>query len=367
MAWCRPAQAVFGVVLVTLVVWAIVDATQPWRVAVLAGSVASVLFVGRRWPYLAVLAGFVGLVAMEPLVGTEPENVFLLFLMIGCFIGGRFGSLVGQPWVGAVVLLFVSGTYLDPGTSDEVSNVVFPLVLTAGPWLLGLAIQLAARRERTAVSKAALLEAMRDEELRRAAVEERLRIARELHDIVAHDITAVSLQAQVARRQAEAGRPVAADSLRDIEESARRAMTDVRRLLGVLRVADAAVTAPVPGLELVGELVETSRQLGQRVEVVEEGERRALPPALSQAAYRIVQEALTNARRHGSGGTTRLHVGWGNDAISLEITNPSKGSVGQAGHGLTGISERAAMFGGTAIAGPAGGQWRLDVCLPARM
>jgi signal transduction histidine kinase len=348
-----------------VVVWAVWGAAAEWRprVALLALPLGVALVVARRWPIPAVGLALVALILGDG-AGDDPQSAFLLALIVSCFVAGRWAPLSHLPWVGAGVLLMVSGTLLDSGPRG-MGDAVFPVVFTAGPCLLGLAIQLGARREQLVREQARLLDAMRGEEVRRASAEERLRIARDLHDLVAHEISAVSLQAQVARRGVQAGRPVDAETLQRIEHSAQRAMNDARRLLGLLQEYDDSGASPSPGLGDLEELLEHVRAVGQEVELEETGEPRRLPPALSQAAYRIVQEALTNARRHGAGGATLVGIHWDRASIELRVQNSVvAGPDPVPGHGVSGILQRADMFGGTADVGVQGDTWEVCVHLP---
>jgi signal transduction histidine kinase len=339
--------------------------SEDWAAkSLLAAGVAVVLT--RRWPLTGLAAAFAGLYVGGALPPPVPEDAQLAMLVLACYLVGRHASLRRQPWAAAGVLLLMSTNVLEPGRDVAPADVVFPVLLTAGPWVLGLSVQLAGRREQAAVQMATRLDETREEDLRRATSEERLRIAQEFHDVVAHDISALSLQAQLARRRAEAGHDVEAAQLREIEHTAQQAMTDLRRLLGFLRPdAPGAALEPAETVEHVQTLVDRARGLGQRVELEVVGTPRGLPPALSMAAYRIVQEAVTNARRHGAGGTTRVEMDWSGSSLGLRIRNPAgTGHVDAAGHGLTGIRERARLFGGHTEIGSDDGHWLVAVELP---
>ena len=348
-----------------VVVWAALGSADEWRprVLLLALPLGAALVVARRWPIPTLALSLAALILTDG-AGDDPQSAFLFALIVSCYVAGRYAPPTQLPWVGAGVLLMVSGTLLE-SDSGGLGDAVFPVLFTAGPTLLGLAIQLGVRRERGVREQARLLDAMRGEEVRRASVEERLRIASDLHDIVAHDISAVSLQAQVARRGVQAGQPVDVETLLRIERTAQQAMNDARRLVGLLKEYDDHGVAPNPGLEHVAELVEQARAIGQQVELQQAGPVRQLPPALSQAAYRIVQESLTNARRHGSGGRTVVEVRWTPANVDLRVVNPREiGPEPVPGHGIAGITQRAEMFGGSAKIGVLGGDWQVLVQLP---
>lgn len=330
--------------------------------------VVTVLAYGKRWPLASLVTAFLGLLVVVALPVPTPEDAFLGMLVYACYLTGRHASMRAQPWAGAGVLLLLSLNVLGP---DHVSpaDVVFPVLLTAAPWLLGLAVQLARDREQSAIRYARALEGSYGDGVRRATVEERLRIAQELHDVVTHAISGISLQAQVARRAAESGRVVGAAELRSIEHTARQAMGDLRRLLGVLGPSDPVDRYPREGLDQVDALVDSARAMGQDVRLTVHGQPRVVPPALSIAAYRIVQEGLTNARRHGSPGPVHIEIGWEADRLSLCVKNAMHvgASAVEPGHGLAGIEERARMFGGhaEALPDPLARAWTLRVDLPA--
>jgi signal transduction histidine kinase len=287
-------------------------------------------------------------------------------LIWSAFVAGRHAAPRWQPWIAATGLAYVAIVVSNPGS--DVGEVVFPALLYLGPWLAGLTVQTLTTRAEQARRWAAQAEEARETAVRNAVLEERLDIARELHDLVAHRISAVSLQAQVARRQAEAGLPVDADQLRTIETTARQSMTDMRRILGLLRPEDGPTTlAPQASLADLPRLLETAEASGQRVHLEEVGQARPLPPAASLGAYRILQEALTNARRHGAPGVTGLRMSWHEATLDLEVTNPVDAAQRAAppGHGIHGMAERAALFGGTLTSAREGDRWAVRAVLPA--
>ena len=332
------------------------------KVAIVA-VVAAVLT--RPWPLTGLVLAFAGLFAGADLARPSAEDQHLALLVLACFRVGQLAPLRRQPWAGTAVLLLLSSNLLQPDRDVAAADVVFPVLLTAGPWLLGLTVQLAVRRERQAVELVGDLERIQDEEVRRATSEERLRIAQELHDVVAHAISGLSLQAQLARRRAEAGRPPDVEQLCAIEQGAQQAMNDLRRLLGVMRPDDPAGPLQPESLADLDALLDRERRLGHQVRLTTTGEPRPLPPALSSSAYRIVQEALTNARRHGTGGTA-LHLDWADGSLGICVRNRAHTTDEPVpGHGLVGIRERAGLFGGHVEAGRDGETWSLLVRLPA--
>jgi signal transduction histidine kinase len=328
--------------------------------AVLGEGVALVL--AHRLPLIAMAAAFVGLISLGE--RTHEESPFLLALIVAAFHVGRFASVSRQPWAAAAVLALTSGAVFDGGDDPVVADIAFPIFLIGGPWILGLIAQLTDNRADRALDYARSLEDLRAAELRGALAEERLRIAQDLHDVVAHNITALSLQAQLARRGVRAGVPVTEGTLREMERTAQAAMVEVRRALSVLRTSDDAPERQ-PGLADLPALVGAGRAVGHRISVTVQGEERLLPPALDSAAHRILQEALTNARRHGDdGGITSVRLAWTTESLHIDVCNPAADGEVSVGHGIAGITERARMLGGSAEAVRDAGEWRLSVTLP---
>jgi signal transduction histidine kinase len=250
----------------------------------------------------------------------------------------------------------------DPAHSVS-EAVLIPAIFTLA-WLGGLA-----QRERTAQAEDAEERARRAEAARRLAVaEERARIARELHDVVAHAMSVMVLQVGAVRHGLPPGED--ADALRGVERTGREALGEMRRLLGALRREDeAAELTPQPGMARLDALVEDVRRAGLAVRLEVDGEPVALPVALDVSAYRIVQEGLTNALKHAGGASeARVRVSYGPGALQIEVRDDGRGPAGGdgLGHGLVGIRERVTLYGGSmtaAAAGPRGG-FTLRTSLP---
>ncbi|WP_148575449.1 sensor histidine kinase [Nocardioides caldifontis] len=295
-----------------------------------------------------------------------------------------FGALVAvystAAWAGrravhvtAVLVVLVLTVVLFVDRGNDVGDDVLVLYLTfATAWLLGYSAR--TRRERIAESeeRARELERTLEAESRRQALEERQRIAREMHDVLTHSVSMIAVQAEagplVARKDPEA----AAAMFETISGSARQTMTELRGLLGVLRGDDgepAARLAPQPTLEQVPALVEEVRAAGLPVSLQVEGDLAGAAPSTGVAAYRIVQEALTNALRHGDGSGASVALRLDGDGLEVELEvevvsagAPRPGSV--EGRGVTGMRERAAAVGGTLEAGPAPPGWAVRARLP---
>jgi signal transduction histidine kinase len=255
----------------------------------------------------------------------------------------------------------------DSGRSfDDIEPVSVLFILI--PWATGLAL----RRQRAQALRlrvlADRLDREREERARAAVIEERTRIARELHDEIAHSVSVIAVQADAAEGALERDPGLAREPLAAIKTTARSALVEMRRLLGVLREAGEAPTlSPPPGLAQLGVLVEQARRTGLVAELRVEGQPVTLPAGLDATAYRIVQEGLTNVRKHAGPAQVRVVVGYGMSDLELEVRDDGRGvrSGDGAGHGLLGVRERVALYGGEMHAGPApGGGYLLRARLP---
>jgi signal transduction histidine kinase len=225
------------------------------------------------------------------------------------------------------------------------------------------------RRAHTAAltDRAERLEAEREERDRAAAADERRRIARELHDVAAHDLSAIVVQAGAADRLVDRDTAAVRAILRDIRGQGRDTLTALRQLVGILREDDAGGRAPQPGLARVGDLLAVARAAGAQVALSVTGQSRPLPALTDLAAYRVLQEALTNARQHAPRAPVAVTITYQVDAVRLEVTNGAAGAPGEtgSGHGLAGMRERIRQAGGTLTVGrTAGGGWSVDARLP---
>jgi signal transduction histidine kinase len=287
------------------------------------------------------------------------------FYTVGAHIAGR-RSLVG----GCAGLVAVAATdYLGGGVFQSDGGV------RPGAWLLLVLAWQAGREMRrrrlelgTLRARTAQLEQEREEKARLAAAEERARIARELHDVVAHSVSVMVVQAQAADRVLEGEQPAVRELLGSIETTGRQALTELRRLLGLLRREEHhASLAPQPSLRYLDGLVEQVRDAGLPVDLVVQGEPSRLSPGVDLSAYRIVQEGLTNALKHAGRAQARVVVRYSPGELRLEVADDGDGNGdgGGAGHGLDGMRERVALYGGELESGPlAGGGYVLRARLP---
>jgi signal transduction histidine kinase len=290
--------------------------------------------------------------------------VYLYTVAVRC---PRQVSLAGLAATEALLLVV---WLANPRAIGDGGTVVVDGLVMAAAWWLGDGTR---RRQEAIVAareRAAELEAARDELARRAVSEERLRIARELHDVVAHSMSIIAVQSGVGAHVLDSQPEEARKALAAVEATSRQALVEMRRLLGVLR-AEAeprGSLAPAPGLADVEALATEVARAGVRVEVRVEGAPAELPAGLELSAYRIVQEALTNVVRHAGPATAQVAVRYGPGRVTVEVVDDGRGGDpgrDHGGHGIAGMRERAALYGGTLEAGPRPeGGFRVVASLP---
>jgi signal transduction histidine kinase len=270
----------------------------------------------------------------------------------------------------AAVALSVA-VWLQPERVATASTWVASLLAVAVAWLWGENLRNRRARWAAMEERARRLEAEREERDRQAVTDERLRIARELHDVVAHSMSVIAVQSGVANHVIDSRPAQARQALATIEATSRSALVELRRLLGVLRQGDDPVASlePNPGMAEIGRLADQIRSAGVEVELKIEGEPGELPPGVDLSAFRIAQEGLTNVLKHG-GGVARVLVRYSPGAVAVEIADDGRAGTDGApaegtGHGLIGMRERVAVFGGELTAGPVpGGGYRMAARLP---
>ena len=322
---------------------------------------AAALAVRRRAP-LAVLA--VGLVVIEldntVLKGLAEAGAFLLGIVIGIYSAGRYA----RGYWAALSIVFVGVSIplaaIEPGTPVAFTDFAFFGMFFGGPYVAGRVIRHRREREQQLESEAGALKLERDLKAREAVAEERVRIARELHDVVAHAISVIVLQARGGRRVLHSDPGEAREALDAIERAGEQALTEMRRLLGLLRDGDEELAlAPQPSLARIDDLAASLTETGLPVEVRVEGTPVNLPPGIDVTAYRIVQEALTNTLKHAGPARAFVVVRYEPGVVELEVLDDGPGAAGGngSGHGLAGIGERVAVYGGEFASGrrPEGG------------
>ncbi|MFJ9887106.1 sensor histidine kinase [Streptomyces sp. NPDC091287] len=285
-----------------------------------------------------------------------PYGPVFVAVAVGCFsaivAGYRKAAWwsLGGLWAGHVLVSHWLYRWLPPG-GDEAAPWTQQGFITA--WVLAVvaaAELLRVRREQWAAARAE-----REAAERRRADEERLRMARELHDVLAHSISVINVQAGVGLALLDSDPEQARTALTTIKGASKEALDEVRQVLANLRTPGDAPTSPAPGLDRLPELVEQAASAGLTVTVESEGDAAAVPPGAGLAAFRIVQEALTNVVRHSGSRTALVHIGYGSGRVRLRVDDegPATGDdAGGGGNGLVGMRERAAALGGTIEAGP---------------
>ena len=319
-------------------------------VAAAGGLVFTLSLAWRRRAPLVVLAVAIVTMLLANLVSAldAPATPAIALVVAVYSVGAHTAGLRAS--IGALGVAGVIGVIA--AQQFSLTDVLFIAMIVGGAWLAGRAIRHRRLRETQLEREKAEAEA--------AIAEERTRIARELHDVVAHAISVIVLQARGGRKLLDAEPEEARQALDAIERTASQALGEMRRLLGLLRESDAELAlAPQPTLSRLEDLVGQVREAGLPVEVAVEGEPRELPPGVDLSAYRIVQEALTNALKHAGPATARVTVRYGDGELDLEISDDGvgAGNGGGAGQGLAGIRERVAVFGGDVETGqrPEGG------------
>jgi signal transduction histidine kinase len=343
---------------------ALTEASELQRLASAALAVALGAAAARRsrdpLPLLGLFLAITVAARTLPTLAENTNSGVFVFLLLAIYsaaahTSGRRTLLAGGMTVG----LYVTNLAFEGINAD---NVIFFALLFGAPWVAGRAVRQRRLNDREL-----------EEEKTRAATaitDERARIARELHDVVAHSISVMVIQARGGRRVLESEPADARDAFAVIESTGQQALDEMRRLVGMLRSGDETLPlAPQPSLRELGTLVEQVRAAGLPVQVAVEGEPRDLPPGVDLSAFRIVQEALTNALTHAGPARARVVLRYKADELELEISDdgPGTGDGSGSGYGLVGMRERVLVYGGELQAGrQPGGGYALRVRLPFR-
>ncbi len=286
---------------------------------------------------------------------------------VGAELEPRRSLLIGGITIDIVLLWTLVGVFV---YDVELLALVSEIAFLGFPLLVGRETYHRQQRMVALESRAIRAELEREQRAAEAVVQERTRIARELHDVVAHEITVMTVQTAGAGRVLHDRPDEASQAMEAAEAAGHRALTEMRRLLGMLRTADPAAIAPQPGLETLDALVEQMNSAGLPVTVAIEGDARPLPVGIDLNAYRIVQESLTNTLKHGGPNVSaRIAVTFADSSLSLEVTDDGRGAAagvgGNGGQGLLGMHERVALLDGTLNAGPRpGGGYRVVARIP---
>ncbi|MEU7474928.1 sensor histidine kinase [Lentzea sp. NPDC042327] len=340
-----------------------------WMVAL-----AVPLVVRRRYPIavmLVVSALFIAAQVNKAGDSLVPSAVlFLAIFTVGAWEPNRVlarWSRIGVIaamflWLGFNLVQFLLGPdvpedlvpgLLDPVLARVLYGLEFNIFFFVFAYVVGEMAWTAARRQAQLEFQADELRRSQEQNVRGAIAAERMRIARDLHDVVAHHVSVMGIQAGAARRVLDSDPVLARDALQTVEKTARTAISELRGLLGVLRADAEQDFQAAPGLDDLPELLETARSAGLEVSHGVYGEPREVPPAVAVSAYRVVQEALTNVVKHAGAGHVDVRMRYLDSALELEVADDGRGRPsGESGFGLVGMRERVAVHGGTLEAGP---------------
>jgi signal transduction histidine kinase len=343
------------------------DVDKPVEHVVVAG-LGMISLAWRRRASLVVA----GIVILSNII-SNPQNEFTTLLSL-VLVSFTVGSENDPPWnYFGLGLVFIPFLVVSIVKTFEPSDLAAGLVFFAGPWAVGVITRNRVATTEEALARAEQAERNRELEAAKAAAEERTRIARELHDIVSHSISVVTIQTQAVRRRLGPENAAEARDLAAVEATAREALAEMRRLFGVLRTEGEQPLAlsPQPGLSELARLV---RQVGSgdmRVDLRVEGDPVPLSPGVDLAAYRIAQEGLTNALRHAQATQAHVLVRYAPGRLDVEVEDNGRGlrrtTSPNGGHGLVGIRERVALYDGTVDLQPSpSGGVRLAVSMPLK-
>jgi signal transduction histidine kinase len=334
--------AVLLTIAAELEIWLGMGAAHERLVAAAIGpAVSATVAIRRLYPTIAgiaaavLMAGELGFWGDPQIIGDGVAYFCSLYGLAVWAQPQRFA--IGATAVAMAGLASSAGPKVSLGNSTTFTGVTLVVML--------LVRRVVGERER----RAQIAERERDLAAREAVVEERARIARELHDVIAHHVSMIVVQAGAERRVLDDEHASTREVLETVEQIGRSALTEMRRLLGMLRGDANEPLTPQPGLDDVPSLVGQLREAGLPVELHVDGERRELPVGIELSAYRIVQEALTNALKHAGHARATVHVRYGPDSLELEIADDGAGGITSAssgGHGLVGMRERVALYGG---------------------
>lgn len=348
----------------------------PKAALVLIGLGATIpLAIRRRWPLIAVTIitadGVLQPVFGMKQFGSSVLNLFEIFLAFMLVVYSTAANTTGRrTWIGGgiiVAILLFGG--LPAMMNGSFSSLFGTYVFCGVAWVVGKTIQHRNELSRRLADRAATLEQTRDAEVQQAVSDERSRMARELHDVVSHSVSLMTLQAGAARQALDVHPQRARQQLLGIESTGREAMVEMRRLLGLLRDApDEPALEPQPSLLHLDLLAERMKEAGLPIALSMDDIPASMPRGVDLTAYRIVQEGLTNALKHSKPTCVHVNIRVLERAVEIEVEDdgpPSSVRSGSRGHGLIGMRERVAIYGGQLEAGPApGGGFRLKARIP---
>jgi signal transduction histidine kinase len=326
----------------------------------------------RRQPFPALVACLAAGVALALVTGVAPFVAGLVPVLLLVYAIAAYGRDEREQWAGLALAAAASlATCAAVPRLWTASNVIFNLAVIAALWLVGMAVHARSRRADRLAARAVRAEQEREAAARAAVAEERARIARELHDVIAHAVSVMLIQTGAAEQTVASDRAAAEQALATVRRTGKGALLELRRLLDLLREHDdTQETSPQPGIEDVAPLVEQLRRAGLRVRLERTGACAAMTPGVGLAVYRIVQEALVNVLKHAPGARATVAVHATPEAVEVEVLDdgrdaPPPTAHSNGGHGLVGMRERVQLYGGSFEAGPRpGGGFRVAATLP---
>jgi signal transduction histidine kinase len=331
---------------------------QRGPVAVIAAALAAAMTLVVLSDRLGVVAplcalAILGLASLWAQAWLLESGLVYLLAMLLCGLGGYLAHSWRSHVAGLLVLVAVGSlaAWRHPGpTWGQWTSVITFMVIA---WVAGTLVRRPLVRARSAEERAGQLELEQEQAARQLVIEERQRIARELHDIIAHSVSVMTVQAGAVRRRLTPEQVRERDSLEAVEQTGREALTEMRRLVGLLNEEQGSPSyAPQPGLHAVDTLVATVRAAGLPVELRIEGEQQELPPGVDLAAYRVVQEALTNTLKHAGPTHAWVQIRWTPDELRIEVANNGRNTATSTGYGHAGMRERVRLYGGRLESGP---------------
>ena len=321
--------------------------------------VVGLLFT-RDAPFVAPLVVLAGFAVIVWDAGAAAEDLASPFFVVVFFIPWSLGAYnTLRTSVAGLLAAEALGVWANVQFDNTTfADFFFLSLLMACSWAAGVFVGSRSEHAREMAERARRLELEQKDAAERAVAHERQRIARELHDVIAHSVSVMTVQAGAVRRLLAPEQERERQALETIEATGREALTEMRRLVGLLREEGAMPEfSPQPGLGTMDDLLENVRSAGLPVELAVDGTPRTLPPGIDLAAYRVVQEALTNALKYGGTAHAWVSLHWREDELELEVANDGRGDGDGSGggHGLAGMRERVSLYGGSVDSGPRDG------------
>jgi signal transduction histidine kinase len=337
--------------------------------AIVVALVATLAVGWRRREPLAVAAVEAAAILVPPLLGIRADSLALAIAAVLAVYSAGAHVPLRRSWSALVAVAGAQALVIARTPDGQPLDIVFAVTLFGAGWAVGVLVGRRTEQVGALRTLASELHEERRREADAAVAAERARIARELHDVIAHSLSVMVVQAGVIEQLLRSDPERARRAAMSIQEVGEQTSAELRRLLGLIRTnEDAAQLAPQPGLAHLPRLLEQLRAAGQAVELRTVGRPRELPPGVDLAAHRIIQEALTNARKHAPAMSATVTVRYGTNDITLTITSDGpaadRRSAPQSGHGLIGMRERCAPYGGRLTVAPTPAGFEIEAVLP---